>query len=431
MDSEGTQQSTREGGRERPENLTPQVMRLGFREHPYIPRFRRGSGERSESESEDDAEATVNTEWLTSTPNVNPGVAGGPRVMRFGLYSRGGGPRVNWTRELVGRGGGEETSGRQDPEGAEPRVMRLGLYSGGGEEMPGREQLHSMDEPSVLRLARNSNVYLDTSDPEVDSDEDRGGGDDQPPHKRSKHHGVAETSSISTSSSDVPFRVPQGESEDDEEEFNTHKILFTLSPMDRLGQLIREDQTREDGSPIDVHKICCSTPYFFQPDRWSCGYRNLQMLLGSLCVLQIDEEKHKHPSSGAVTAEEKSSRVRSLPLDLSDRILVLAGVGEGFVQCGQGAGRDGDSSRIIARTAALRGGKGPNYGGGVVPSVLELQMLVERAWDAGYDPEGSGIFRPQGVRGNERWIGEAVSALRLSVYSLVTCFPLAGINRRN
>ena len=263
MDSEGTQEGINEGTHERPENRTPKVMRLGFREHPYVPRC---GGEGSESEDEDDAVgAASNTEWLTSTPYVNPGAARGqPRVMRLGLDSRGGGPRVNWTRELTGRGGGEGTSGRQDSEGAEPRVMRLGLESSGGEGL-GQEQRRSMDEPSVLRLARNSNVYLDYSDSGDDSDEDGGGGDDQPPLKRSKRLGVAETSSLSTSSSEIPYQVMQGENNAaEEEEFNNSRLLLTLSPIDRLGQLIREDQTREDGSAIEVHKICSSTPYFFQ-----------------------------------------------------------------------------------------------------------------------------------------------------------------------
>ena len=43
-----------------------------------------------------------------------------------------------------------------------------------------------------------------------------------------------------------------------------------------------------------------------------------------------------------------------------------------------------------------------------MPSVLETQMLVEQPWQAGYDPEGLDIFRPEGVRNNERWIGEAL-----------------------
>jgi hypothetical protein len=171
----------------------------------------------------------------------------------------------------------------------------------------------------------------------------------------------------------------------------------------------------------------------------SLGYRNLQMLLGSLRVLQIVDDKNHiskapEPSLSAAASEE-TQMARSLPADLNERIMAMTGLGEPTLQNNdQGARGGGGSSQVetslrkkqqeakqgqaykqdASRSAGLRGGykHNPNYGDGVVPSVLELQMLVEQAWDAGYDPEGYDAFQPEGVRGNERWIGRAVPALQ-------------------
>lgn len=420
------------------EGRKPRVTRLGFYANLYAPRYQRGSGG-DESNSEDDARSDAGSAQ-TITPTQRGGREGGarqlPQVMRLG------------------------TDSKFDADESRASAREFFTGSGGGEGSTGRERRCSLDEPTVLRLARNSNSYFPD---ESDSDEDTGGGDTPPPAnrpaKRFKHRGDAEISSLSTSSSDIPFRVlpstlQRVNSPHDNEELNDAHFLRTLSPIDRLHQIIREDQSLEDGSAIETYRCCSATPYFVQPDRWSCGYRNLQMLLGSLRVLQIDGESNStmspdpSPSKAAAEENEENAKVRSLPADLSERIMALAGIGEGFGQSTPNESDKGSSSggynsqvamslpqqeqgqgqertRKDARSAGLRGGfkHQPNYEDGLlVPSVLELQMLVEQAWDAGYDAEGSVIFQPEGVRGNERWIGRPV--LFFSLFGLFAHFFL-------
>jgi len=221
-----------------------------------VPRRQQGGGRESVSDEDVNAQA----QWRTSTPNLNPGLTTGrlPRVMHLGLNSKlyAHDPRASTRKFFVGSGGGG--GGTNDPERQRPS-----------------------DEPSVLRLARNSTAYLDYSDSAGDSDnsdEGRGGGDAPPPHKRSKHHGVAEISTFSTSSSDGSYRIPQPSfqrgSDDDEDTFSDVFFLRTLSPIDYLGQMLREGQRRDDGSATEAYQISSATPYFFQPDRWSCGKKN-------------------------------------------------------------------------------------------------------------------------------------------------------------
>ena len=198
---------------------------------------------------------------------------------------------------------------------------------------------------------------------------------------------------------------------------------------------------REGSSSVADFSLCGAAPYFFQPDRWSCGYRNLQMMLGSLRVLQIDEEENlahqSRPLEAGTTAAEDdagfnrgaaqddagfsrgTATARSLPADLSER---MAAHNEGFLQTPattsaaaqvgthqtgppqEGSEQEGlpkecdATQRKVAAAALLKGGHNFSlaFGAGVVPSVYEMQGLVEQSWDKGYDPEGCKIFRPPG-----------------------------------
>jgi|AntRauTorckE5430_2_1112549.scaffolds.fasta_scaffold16566_1 hypothetical protein len=427
--------------RGRNENQLPRVMRLGIRTHPNAPSFLRGGSRRDDSEFEDDDEAdATRAESLTSSPFTNQQRASQvlPEVMRLGLDCAGGGSRDSETQELMEKGCEKEIAHTISQENREPRVMRLDLDTASSNEV-GRRQRYSSDEPSTLQLANNRLICLDFIYPKNEPDEEKGGGDEEPPRKRTKYHGVSQTSSLSTTLSEIPYQVFQGGDTDADEESREYRLLLTLSPIDHLDQLLREDQSREESDAVDDYNICNATPYFFQPDRWSCGYRNLQMLLGSLRVLRIREGKHKASTSERSLTGGGMRQTRSLPLDISSRMMALAGVGEGFPQSSSGSDRQdttnrmdssrrvsGDSkehpennvdlathSRNVAQSATLRDGYGrtPRIERGLLPSVLETQMLVEQAWQAGYDPEGLEIFRPEGVRGNKRSIGEALYVL--------------------
>ena len=357
------------------------------------------------------------------------------RVLRLGHNCQSGGPKD----------GEEDLSSAQDSEHGNPRVLRLG-HDSFGSDATDQEHLSISKQPSVLRLAckntapksaqRRMNEGVNTGG-DHDISAERGGGDDEPPYKRSKYNPMAQTSSLSTSLPEIPYEVFDDEGSD-YDHFRELHLLLTLSPVERLDQLLREEQGREESDTVDVYKVCNPTPYLFQPDRWSCGYQNLRMLLGSLRVLKVSEDKRVTTAS-TVSREsgtsERTTSMRALPLDISERMMAMAGVGETSVlstQENSSSSEDGGSkrssnkeastqpsengiprdknTRIVAHSASLRGGyeRTPSIEGGVVPSVLETQILVEQAWQAGYDPEGLDIFRPEGVRNNERWIGEAL-----------------------
>ena len=177
------------------------------------------------------------------------------------------------------------------------------------------------------------------------------------------------------------------------------------------------------------------------------------MILGSLLVLQVDDDNllnslAKAPDlTSTVTVEKAAEEVSScaesssesqlkaclIPVNLSERMLPLAANRDGNKtkratpngECNKFKtgceGSNGNSSqnqerrelkaearprRVLQPTGLITCHKLIDHGNGVVPSVLEMQMLVEQAWDAGYDTEGCDIFQPEGVCGNERWIGE-------------------------
>jgi hypothetical protein len=440
MDQGDNENTSRECRQDLTEKSVPFATQLGFHEYPDVPTVR-GNGHQNQ---------------LTQ---------GRPQVMRLGLNSKFGGPRD----------GKEEVSSPDDCGYVEPRVMRLGHDSSSSDETVRRHH-SSPNEPSVLRLACKSTAPQSTERNQkeganaggrLDITAERGGGDDEP-YKRSKYNSMSQTSSLSTSLPEIPYEDFEDDGLDNEQ-FKEFRFLLTLSPVDRLDQLLRGDQNRGDGDAIDQYKICNPTPYLFQPDRWSCGYRNLQMLLGSLRVLKVREDKHFTTASTAsreCATGQGSLRTRTLPLDISERMMVLAGVGDtsdlstqdssssssgsssssredgsgsknsnriASSQASQNDMRREERTRIVARSASLRGGyeRTPSIEGGVVPSVLETQMLVEQAWQAGFDPEGLEIFRPEGVRGNERWIGEdftrnnlmhSLQVASISMHALLTIF---------
>ena len=97
------------------------------------------------------------------------------------------------------------------------------------------------------------------------------------------------------------------------------------------------------------------------------------MILGSLRILKIDEATH----GGSAAIES------TLPVNLSERMIAFPETSE----------------------ASPPSSFSLDFGAGIVPSVFEIQGLIERSWADGFDPEGSKTFQPQGVRGNQRCIG--------------------------
>jgi len=80
-------------------------------------------------------------------------------------------------------------------------------------------------------------------------------------------------------------------------------FLRELSPIDKIQlNLLSAHGCGNDGEiSIDNIGLCGATPYYFQLDRWSCGYRNMQMILGNLYILQNIIIGHEPIGAVAVT----------------------------------------------------------------------------------------------------------------------------------
>ena len=114
--------------------------------------------------------------------------------------------------------------------------------------------------------------------------------------------------------------------------------------------------------------------HYRQGDKWSCGYRNLQMMLSSL--LPLLPAGHPYFASGN------------------------SGV----------ANANGDThSRMPPST------------------VLGIQLLLERAWKEGFDPEGAKHYQGK-IRGMSRWIG-AVEVASLLTSLSVDCTVVQFVRR--
>jgi len=119
--------------------------------------------------------------------------------------------------------------------------------------------------------------------------------------------------------------------------------------------------------------------HYRQGDKWSCGYRNLQMVLSSLLPLL----PASHP--------------------------YFAGT------CG---GENGTDNGNVNGNAHSR----------MPPStVLDIQVLLERAWKDGFDPEGSKHYQGK-IQGKSKWIG-AVEVASLLTSLSVDCTVLQFVKR--
>lgn len=143
--------------------------------------------------------------------------------------------------------------------------------------------------------------------------------------------------------------------------------------------LLEKASNRATTSTKAMIRVCSSSPsvsslhHIQQKDTWSCGFRNLQMLLTSL-----------------------------LPLVTSEHSVF----------------------RSIAYTADYR----------AVPSLTELQSYLEQCWAAGYDPKGAAHFHHRMVGKRNVWIGAVEVAACLSFLGIdatVVQFLVCPASRRS
>ena len=120
------------------------------------------------------------------------------------------------------------------------------------------------------------------------------------------------------------------------------------------------------------------------------------MIIGSLRILQSNEAsavtrlRHATDRSGIGNAEVNS-------------LLRPPGLPKHF---GFNLGKQDGTSGAALETAAEEFDDRSDVNK-PIPSVFELQQLLEHAWSLGYDPEGASIFRPDGgVLDTTRWIGK-------------------------
>jgi len=290
-----------------------------------------------------------------------------------------------------------------------PRVLRLGSTGPPEVSEPCKAQV-----PVVLRLRQNTSTYQ-TSAPNF-FDEGTGGPDlpDDPvleaDKKRSKKHGEALTS-LSTSSSPIessstvpgsivslrarsPMGVIRRNLEVRRLQGGTATATATVPVSSNKtatatvgGGGSSSSSTSSKGN-LSMFSLSCDTPYYLQQDEWSCGYRNFQMLFGGLVMINedskwkpTDEESANSLTQSAETSlpsDFSQSAERSLPSDFGTLVM--------HAQRGFSSGTELEEN----------------------PTVEDLQRQLERAWLQGFDPEGCEMFKPEGVLGTKKWIGNSL-----------------------
>jgi len=161
-----------------------------------------------------------------------------------------------------------------------------------------------------------------------------------------------------------------------EEGYNT-EIPRYWSPIQKISVRLIE---LKHSNLITSFGVGGATPYYFQKDSWSCGYRNIIMILGSLTIMFYHEENAFRSTT----------------------------VGE------SGGGSDRTAERCLPYNVLPMSDNGQRLGVGVD----ELQLILEQAWSEGFDPYGASLFEPIGVRGTRRWIGAIEAYVILSSLGL-------------
>ena len=152
--------------------------------------------------------------------------------------------------------------------------------------------------------------------------------------------------------------------------------------------LLRSSISAPDAANVRVCGLCATTSepgrhvvreflplHYRQADKWSCGYRNLQMVLSSLLALLPTSHPYFAATSG-----------------------------------GNGDGCNGDTHSRMPP-----------------PTVLDIQLLLELSWRDGFDPDGARHYHGK-IRGKSRWIG-AVEVASLLTSLSVDCAVIQFIKR--
>mmetsp|Transcript_44436 Transcript_44436/g.89757 ORF Transcript_44436/g.89757 Transcript_44436/m.89757 type:complete len:456 (-) Transcript_44436:43-1410(-) len=285
-----------------------------------------------------------------------------------------------------------------------PAVLRLGREP---------RQTERKSSATVLRLGQNSSPFMNSlegcepngnnysDDPSFGtSDTIREGTStdgDQTESLKRRSHRISATSSISTSSTSISTsvstssRTSSSTSSTPSDTSAVPTFVYSLkarSPLEaiKISLLLRlqgghaeHDRSVscragggggggcELGDKQKTFGLSGITPYFPQTDIWSSGYRNLQMLLGALVILNQDK----------------------LTIDRVDH-----GEAEESLDC------------LPDLTALLMDDQG-KFG---KLSVNDLQLLLQRAWDDGFDSKGKVLYsgvplEPKGVFETTKWIG--------------------------
>jgi len=307
------------------------------------------------------------------------------------------------------------------------RVLRIGqcfkkkreVTSSVGAITPTR----SIPQVTVLRLASNKNVFIKYPyDNAADQDnastincmEDMSGGGNNYPTRSPKC--APTNTSVSTAHVLTRPLVPLVPAISDAE------YLCALSPVQKIWALL-------DHAPRVRHfDLCCETvPFFHQPDLWSCGYRNIQMILTALRIMQIND------SESVLEVAQTQEIADGLSGETIEGPQVVATPSHGVPVCmwkrTRGLNEADDDTTTFSFDVVRRwAGSGAieylstsksarddhqfhSVGAAGAPSVCRLQVLLEQAWSKGYDPEGSALFGPQGVQGTERRIGSLHTAV--------------------
>ena len=125
----------------------------------------------------------------------------------------------------------------------------------------------------------------DSAIPEGETEQDR----DRPPQpapQRKRAYGVAEISNLSTSITESPLLETTGT--DGTYVPRQYRYLLGLSPISKINRKLQELIRGQTAKSIEGVGLSADTPYFAQQTGWSCGYCNIQMLMGSLRIMQVN-----------------------------------------------------------------------------------------------------------------------------------------------
>lgn len=261
------------------------------------------------------------------------------------------------------------------------KVLRLGAMP-----KPLLEESTQLDDHRVLRLGGFDLLGLGgkkrslKDDPSDEVSEEDAQAESRAPMKSKAVSEYINTPDVSVQAAETTWSFPR-----------VVEILEYLSPVETIAANLKKAASSSNPGP-EFFGLSGPTPYFAQSDEWSCGYRNIQMLLGSLLILQNAEKADDARRLQGAASATTDAAEECAPAAKADGTADGGGVADSTGSC-----------IPVDLKAALVGVLGDFKE--PVPSVKAIQALIEWSWANGFDSDGKKFFEPEGLNGTNSWIG--------------------------